>query len=88
MQEAKFALPVNFLNNLFSKNRIDLKICVRKSFGEEKKLEKLIITFLLPFYDQSMVRILYFAVMVTVLQFLQFFFYGSKVKYLRKAFTK
>ena len=35
-----------------------------------------------------MVRIFYFVVMVTVMQFLQFFFYESQVKELRKAFTK
>ena len=35
-----------------------------------------------------MVRIHYFAVMVTVMQFSQFFFYESLVEELRKAFTK
>ena len=35
-----------------------------------------------------MVRIHYFAVMVTVMQFSQFFFYESQVQELRKAFTK
>ena len=31
---------------------------------------------------------IYFAVMVTDMQFLQFFFYESKVEYLRKGFTR
>ena len=35
-----------------------------------------------------MVRIHYFVVMVTVMQFSQFLFYESQVKELRKAFTK
>ena len=35
-----------------------------------------------------MVRIHYFVVMVTVMQFSQFFFYETQVKELRKAFTK
>ena len=35
-----------------------------------------------------MVRIHYFVVMVTVMQFSQFFFYESQIKELRKAFTK
>ena len=35
-----------------------------------------------------MVRINYFAVMVTVMQFSQFFFYESQVEELRKAFKK
>ena len=35
-----------------------------------------------------MVRIHYFVEMITVMQFLQFFFYESQVKELRKAFTK
>ena len=37
---------------------------------------------------QNLVRVHYFAVMVTGMQFLQFFFYESQVEYLIKALIK
>ena len=40
------------------------------------------------FMTRNLARINYFAVMVTVMQFLQFFFYKSQIKYLTKVFTK
>ena len=50
------------------------------------RFETSVQVFLLLFYDLNLVRIHYFAVMVTVMQFLQFFT-DIKKYFLKKAFT-
>jgi hypothetical protein len=51
-------------------------------------MKKSLITFLLLFNDLKYGKNSLFVEMITVMQFLQFFFYESQVKELRKAFTK